>query len=60
MLDDGELSLDGAIGMAQALSSKRTGSAGRDGGLEMSNAVTVEEHVFATLVEPVPRRTDAA
>jgi hypothetical protein len=53
MLDDSELPLDGAIWVSQALSSKRTVSAGGDGRLEVSNAVAIEEHVFAALVKLV-------
>ena len=53
VLDDHELALDGALWVAQALGSKRTTSAGGDGCLEVSNAVAVEEHVFAALVKLV-------
>ena len=51
VLDDGELALGAALRIAQTLSSKRTASAGGDGGFKASNAVAVEEHVFAALVE---------
>jgi transposase len=46
--------------MAQALGSQRTIAAGGDGGLEVSDAVAVEEHVLATLVKLVAGGTEAA
>ena len=58
VLDDHELALDGAIWIAQALGSKRTVSAGGDGCLEVSNAVAIEEHILAALVELVARGTE--
>src|SRR3954471_3188021 len=58
MLDDSELALDGSVWIAQALRAKWTISAGGDRRFEVSNAVAVEEHVFAALVQLVTGRAD--
>jgi hypothetical protein len=45
--------------VTQALWSQAAATACRDRGFEVSNAVTIEEHVLAALIQPVSRWADA-
>ena len=60
MLDDRELTMRCAIGMAETLLAQVTSAARRLRCFETGNAIAVEEHVLAGAVELVPCRPDAA